>query len=102
MATKPVAGRGTILQEPCLVLVCFRIWNGIWTAGTNVSRKRHRMLCAVRTSTQRDFLGCSGGKVVHNPYCGAKLVPVMALLVEGSACPSVKLLRVKHGTDYVP
>jgi len=68
----------------------------------NVSQKRHRRLCAARTSTQRDFLGCSGDKVARNPYFEAKLVPARALLVGGSACPSVKVLMVKQGTDYVP
>jgi hypothetical protein len=39
MSTEPVAGRGTVLQEPRLVLVCFRIWDGGRTAGTDVSRE---------------------------------------------------------------
>jgi len=102
VSTESVAGRGTVLQKPSLVLVCFRIWNGIWTAGTNVSRKRHRRQCITRTSIQRDFPACSGGRVAHNPYCGAKLVLAKAPLAEESAGPSVKLPMVKLGTNYVP
>ena len=54
------------------------------------AEQRHRRLCEALTSTQGDSLGCSGGRVVHNPYCEAESVRVRALSVEESTRSSVK------------
>ena len=84
MSTEPMTRRGTVFQKPSLILVCVRIWDGVRAAETNVSRKLHRRWCCGRTSIQKDFLGCSGGRVVHNLYCEAELVLARVPLVEGS------------------
>ena len=74
-----------------MVLVHFRIWDRVRAAemglsgGPNAARK-------VRTSIQRDSLGCSEDKVTRNQCSGVTLVPAMVLSVEESARPLVELL----------
>ena len=95
MSTEPVARRGTILQKPSLVMVCVRIWDRVRATSMNVSRKRHARRYGGRTSIQRSFLGCSGGRVAHTPYCEEELVLVRALLAEGSARSLFESLMTK-------
>lgn len=102
MSTEPVAGRSAVFQKPRLILVCFRIRDRIRAAGTSVSKKTPQEAVWVLTSIQRDFLGCSEGRVARNPCFEVELALVRAPSAEESTRPSVKLPVARWGTDYVP
>src|ERR1700753_1957139 len=91
-----MTGRGPFLQQPPMVLVYFRIWDGIWAAGTNgtnVGEKRRGKVWEARTSIQRGFRGYSGDKVVHNQSYEVGLAPAKGPSVVGSARPLVGCWR---------